>query len=66
MLVTGKPLDSVGNAGITLGKLLGLKMGAFGPSDTVGIGDKVGSALDTGSNVELPTGFVDLVDALGS
>lgn len=61
----GKPLESVGNAGITLGKLLGLKLGAFGPNDTVGIGDKVGLALDIGSIVELPTGVVGSVNTLG-
>lgn len=50
---------------MTLGTLLVLKIGAFGSGDAVGIVDKVGSALDAGSNVEVPTGAVDMAATLG-
>lgn len=41
------------------------EIGAVGPRDAVGIGDIVGSTLDCGSNVELPTPAVGIGDELG-
>lgn len=61
----GNPTESVGDAVIALGKLLGLEIGEAGPCETVGTGDKEGSALDTGSNVEPPAGAVGIGDTLG-
>lgn len=44
--------------------LLELKTGTVGPGDAVGIGD-IGSALNTGANVELPREATGICDMLG-
>lgn len=56
MVFVGKSLKPVGDDVITLGGLVGLEFGAVGPGDAACIGEIVGSALEAGSNVELPTG----------
>lgn len=63
--VTGRLLDSVGDAEIALGNLLDAKLGAVGPGDTFGIIDIVGIAPYVGSDVELATGIVGIRNTLG-
>lgn len=63
--VIGKSLASVGNAEIPFGGLLETEVGEVDAGDAVGIGVIEGSAVDTGSNVELPTGTVGAGGALG-
>lgn len=61
----GNPVEPVGDAETTLGKLVELEIGTVGLGDTDSIGDKVGSALCTGCNVELPTVAVGIGGTLG-